>query len=67
MLQAVGRMVCTWRAPSSPHLACGLNVSLFCTPCSCFSAGPAGVALALLWVKKPANPCEGGLFLRGLL
>lgn len=34
VLHAFNRMVCTWRAPSSPHLACGLNGSFFLHSCT---------------------------------
>lgn len=55
MLQAVGRMVCTWRAPSSPHLACGLKGSFFLHTCEPLAAAQAG---RLLGVWRGAKTCE---------
>ena len=42
----------TWRAPSSPHLACGLNGSFFLHTCEPLPAVQAGRLLAgVRWLK----------------
>jgi len=45
-----GAVTCfsTRRAPSSPHLACRLNGSIFLQPCGLLSAAPAGRLLRVL-------------------
>ncbi len=58
-MQVLG-MLHTWRAPSSPHLACGLNRSFFLRFCAVTQAKPAGGCLS---VSKLWNTC--GILRRG--
>ena len=53
----IGAVTCfiTRRAPSSPHLACGLNGSFFLRTCGPFTAAQAG---ALLGVVEKLKACE---------
>jgi hypothetical protein len=55
----------TWRAPSSPRHACGLNVSFFLHPCTQSKPAQPGAVCVNVGRNKPANPCEGGAILRG--
>jgi hypothetical protein len=48
-----GRGLCTWRAPSSPRHACGLNGSQFLHTCSHPPAAPAGLLLSEQGLRKP--------------
>ena len=62
MLQVVGRLVCTWRAPSSPHLACGLNRSFFLRTCGPLTAAQAGRLLGVLEGAEPCGTLRGWMF-----
>ena len=65
VLQTVCRMVCTWRAPSSPHLACGLNGSFFLRPCGPLNTAPAGGLLRVVgWSKTCGTLHRGGISLK---
>ena len=56
---------CTWRAPSSPHLACGLNGSFFLRPCGQLNATPAGGLLSVVgWSKACGTLHRGGISLK---
>lgn len=56
---------CTWRAPSSPHLACGLNGSFFLRPCGQPNAALAGVLLGVVgWSKACGTLHRGGISLK---
>lgn len=63
----IGAVTCstTRRAPSSPHLACGLNVSLFLRPYTQSTPVLCGAACTNTWPNKPANPCENREILGG--
>ena len=67
VLQAVGRMVCTWRAPSSPHLACRLNGSIFLRPCGPLSAAQAGRLHGVLEGPETCGTLQGWMFCATLI
>jgi len=50
----------TWRAPSSPHLACGLNVSFFLRTCARPNPAKAGGCARECWVEKACGTLHRG-------
>lgn len=57
----------TWRAPSSPHHACGLNGSLFLRTCGSLSAAQAGRLLGVLVGAETCGTLRGRMFYATLL
>lgn len=57
----------TQRAPSSPHLACGLKGSLFLRPCGSLPAAQAGRLLGVVEELKACGTLHrGGISSKGL-
>ena len=64
-----GALTCfsTRRAPSSPHLACGLNGSLFLHFCSSLAMAQAGRLVGVLGVSEPCGTLhQVGISSKGL-
>jgi hypothetical protein len=61
-----GAVTCftTRRAPSSPHLACGLNGSFFLHTCGPLNTAPAGGALGIVGWSKTCGTLRGWDVLR---
>ncbi|GEM_PF-6771878 len=55
VLQMPARTAFTWRAPSSPHLACGLNGSLFLHFCCFLATAQAGCLVGVLGESEPCG------------
>lgn len=64
-----GAVTCftTRRAPSSPHLACGLNGSFFLRICGPPSAAQAGRLLGVLEGAEPCVTLRGWMFYATLM
>lgn len=61
------KAVCTWRAPSSPHLACGLNGSFFLRTCGPLSAAQAGRLLGVFEGAETCGTLQGWMFYATLI
>lgn len=57
----------TRRAPSSPHLACGLNGSFFLRTCGPLSAAQAGRLLGVLEGAETCGTLRGWMFYATLI
>lgn len=66
VLQTSARTAFTWRAPSSPHHACGLNGSFFLQPCGPLSAAQAGCLLGVLEGAEPCGTLRGWMLYAAL-
>jgi len=56
-----GEAILAWRAPSSPHLACGLNRSFFLRFCALLDANQAGRTVGVLGSAEPCETLRGGV------
>lgn len=57
----------TWRAPSSPHLACGLNGSIFLRTCGSLSAAQAGRLFGVLEGPETCGTLRGWMLCATLI
>jgi hypothetical protein len=57
--QAVAGLSFTWRAPSSPRHACGLNVSFFLHTCRLLKPAQAGGCVRECWAEKACRSLQG--------
>ena len=57
----IGSVACysAWRAPSSPHLACGLNGSFFLHPCDLVGTAQAGRLDGVVGRRKACGTLRG--------
>ena len=66
-LATFGNPICTCRAPSSPHLACGLNGSFFLHSLQVLRRGPACACSGIDGGEKACESLQGRAVLRRLL